>query len=147
MTPNTRAAARNDGRHSPTAVLRGKALFIPAKNCREIVARVEARLKGNVSNRLVPVLTKELGGDHVDQDDVVEVHRKIGHKFCISGGVPNYLLAYESPQIVRQFCKRVIDEVAADGGYILDASAIMQNETSIENMRAMTDFVRDYGRY
>ena len=111
------------------------------------MARVEARLKGNVSNRLVPVLTKELGGDHVDQDDVFEVHRKIGHKFCISGGVPNYLLAYESPQIVRQFCKRVIDEVAADGGYILDASAIMQNETSIENMRAMTDFVRDYGRY
>lgn len=84
---------------------------------------------------------------HVDQDDVFEVHRKIGHKFCISGGIPNYLLAYETPKVVRQFCKRVIDEVAADGGYILDASAIMQNETSIENMHAMTDFVRDYGQY
>lgn len=84
---------------------------------------------------------------HADQDDVFAVHKKIGHKFCISGGIPNYLLAYESPQAVRDFCKRVIDEVAVDGGYICDASAIMQNEVSIENIRAMTDFVRDYGQY
>jgi len=84
---------------------------------------------------------------HADQDDVFAVHKKIGHKFCISGGIPNYLLAYESPQAVRDFCKRVIDEVAIDGGYICDASAIMQNEVSIENIRAMTDFVRDYGQY
>ena len=40
---------------------------------------------------------------HVDQDDVFEVHKKIGHKFCISGGIPNYLLAYESQDKVRQF--------------------------------------------
>jgi len=25
---------------------------------------------------------------HVDKDDVFEVHKKIGHKFCISGGIP-----------------------------------------------------------
>jgi len=29
----------------------------------------------------------------------------------------------------------------------MDASAIMQNDTSIENMKAMTDFTRDYGVY
>ncbi len=84
---------------------------------------------------------------HVDQDDVFEVHKKIGHKFCISGGIPNYLLAYETPEKVRQFCKKVIDEVAVDGGYIMDASAIMQNEASIENVKAMTEFTREYGVY
>ena len=84
---------------------------------------------------------------HADQDDVFEVHKKIGHKFCISGGIPNYLLAYESPDTVRKFCKKVIDEVAADGGYIMDASAIIQNEASIENVKAMTEFTRDYGVY
>ncbi len=84
---------------------------------------------------------------HVDQDDVFKVHKKIGHKFCISGGIPNYLLAYETPDAVRKFCKKVIDEVAKDGGYIMDASAIMQNEISIENMKAMTEFTRDYGVY
>ena len=84
---------------------------------------------------------------HVDRGDIFEVHKKIGHKFCISGGIPNFLLSYGSPQEVRDYCKKVIDEVAGDGGYILDASAIMQNDTSVENMQAMTEFVRDYGVY
>ncbi|MBI9017691.1 MAG: hypothetical protein JEZ07_10585 [Phycisphaerae bacterium] len=84
---------------------------------------------------------------HVDQDDVFEVHKKIGHKFCISGGIPNYILAYETPDKVRALCKKVIDEVAADGGYIMDSSAIMQNDTSIENLKALTDFTREYGVY
>jgi hypothetical protein len=84
---------------------------------------------------------------HVDKDDIFEVNRKIGHKFCLSGGIPNFLLAYETPDKVREFCKKVIDEVARDGGYIMDASAIMQNDTSIENMKAMTEFTREYGVY
>ena len=84
---------------------------------------------------------------HVDQDDVFEVAKKIGHKFAISGGIPNYLLAYESPEKVREFCRKVIKDVAADGGYIMDASAIMQNEISIENMKAMTETVCEYGVY
>ncbi|MBN1817528.1 MAG: hypothetical protein JW828_09205 [Sedimentisphaerales bacterium] len=84
---------------------------------------------------------------HCDQDDLFEVHKKIGHRFAISGGIPNFLLAYETPDKVRAFCKRIIDEVACDGGYIMDASAIMQNEISIENIKAMTEFTREYGVY
>ena len=84
---------------------------------------------------------------HVDRGDIFEVHRKLGDKFCLSGGIPNFLLSYGSPQEVRDYCKKVIDAVAGNGGYILDAGAIMQNDTSAENLRAMTDFVRDYGVY
>jgi hypothetical protein len=84
---------------------------------------------------------------HVDQGSIFEAHKKLGHKFCLSGGIPNYLLGYKSPDDVRAFCKQVIDEVAQDGGYILDASAIVQNDAKIENIRAMTDFTREYGVY
>ena len=84
---------------------------------------------------------------HVDQADLFEVHRRIGHKFCLSGGIPNYLLSYCSPQEVREYCRKIIDEVAREGGYIADAAAIMQNDTSIENIRAMTEFIREYGVY
>lgn len=84
---------------------------------------------------------------HVDQSDLFQVHRRIGHKFCLSGGIPNYLLSYRSPQEVRDYCRKVIDQVARDGGYIADAGAIMQNDTSIENIRAMTEFIREYGVY
>ena len=84
---------------------------------------------------------------HVDQADIFEVHRKLGHKFCLSGGIPNYLLSYGSPEDVRARCKEVIDGVAGDGGYIMDASAIVQNDARVENIRAMTDFTREYGVY
>ena len=84
---------------------------------------------------------------HVDRDDIFDVHRRIGHKFCLSGGIPNYLLAFGTPDQVRACCKKVIDGVARDGGYIMDASAIMQNAAKVENVRAMTDFTREYGVY
>jgi len=84
---------------------------------------------------------------HVDQDDIFEVHKKIGHKFALSGGITNFLLSYGTPDEVRAHCKKVIDEVAQDGGYIMDASAIVQNDGSVENIKAMTDFCREYGVY
>ncbi len=84
---------------------------------------------------------------HVDQGDIFRVKKEIGHKFCISGGVPNYLLSYGTADEVRQCCKKIIDEVALDGGYIMDASAIIQNDASIENMKVMTEFTREYGVY
>jgi uroporphyrinogen-III decarboxylase len=84
---------------------------------------------------------------HVDRGDVFEVHRVLGQKFCISGGIPNDLLAFGTPQEVRECCKRVIDGVAGDGGYVLDASAIMQGDTKVENLRALTEFTREYGVY
>jgi len=38
-------------------------------------------------------------------------------------------------------------EERSNGGYIMDASAIMQNDTKIENLKALTDFTREYGIY
>ena len=84
---------------------------------------------------------------HVDKGDIFEVHRRIGHKFCLSGGVPNYLLGYGTPDEVRQYCKKIIDGVAREGGYIMDAGAIIQSDARVENTRAMTEFTREYGEY
>ena len=84
---------------------------------------------------------------HVDRGDIFETHRKLGHKFCLTGGVPNTLLSYGKPADVRKRCKEIIDSVARDGGYIMDASAIIQNDARVENIRAMTDFTHEYGVY
>lgn len=84
---------------------------------------------------------------HCDRDDVFEVHKVLGHKFCISGGIPNHLLAFGKPQDVRDYVRKVIKEVAQDGGYIMDASAIVQNDATIENMKALTETTREYGVY
>lgn len=84
---------------------------------------------------------------HVDKADIFEAHRVLGNRFCITGGIPNFLLTYGTVDEVKDCCKKVIDEVGADGGYILDASAIIQNDAKIENVRAMTAFTREYGVY
>ena len=84
---------------------------------------------------------------HVDQGDIFKAHRILGKRFCLSGGIPNVLLAYGKPEEVRAHCKKVIEGVAQDGGYIADAGAIVQNEAQIENVRAMTNFIRENGVY
>jgi len=84
---------------------------------------------------------------HVDRGDIFEVHERVGHKFALSGGIPNDLLTYGTTDDVRAHCKKVIDGVAKDGGYIMDAGAIIQQDAEIENVKAMTDFTLEYGVY
>ncbi len=84
---------------------------------------------------------------HVDRADIHEAHRKLGDRFCLSGGIPNVLLSYGTEDEVRAKCREVLDSVARNGGYILDASAIMQNDTKPECLRAMTEFAREHGVY
>ena len=68
-------------------------------------------------------------------------------KFCLSGGIPNWLLTRGKPEEVRQQVRKVLEIAARDGGYILDAGAIVQNDATIENIRAMTDAGREFGVY
>lgn len=84
---------------------------------------------------------------HIDRTDIHEAHRKLGPKFCLSGGVPNTLLSFGTQEEVRECCRGIIDGVAREGGYVLDSSAIMQNDTAPDNLRAMTEFAREYGVY
>ena len=84
---------------------------------------------------------------HVDQGDIFKAHQVLGDKFCLSGGIPNVLLAYRPADEVRAYCKKVIEGVAREGGYIMDASAIVQNDATVENMKAMTEAAREYGVY
>lgn len=84
---------------------------------------------------------------HLDQGDPAKVFAKLGGKFCLSGGIPNAMLAYSTPDKVRAKCREVIATCARDGAYIMDASAIVQNDATIENMRAMTEATLEYGTY
>ena len=84
---------------------------------------------------------------HVDQGDIFAVHRKLGHKFCLSGGIPNLLLSFGTEQQVRDAVRNVIAGVAQDGGYIMDASAIIQNDAKVAHLRAMTEATREFGVY
>ena len=105
--------------------------------------------EGNWDAHLETFATRPAGSIiyHIDRGNPSEIHKALGDKFCLTGGIPNALLMNGTQDQVRAYCKRVIDEVAGEGGYIMDASAIVQNDATIENIRAMTDFTREYGVY
>jgi hypothetical protein len=84
---------------------------------------------------------------HVDRGDPSKAHAVLGKKFCLSGGVPNAMLMMAAPEQVKAHCRLLIESIGAEGGYIMDASAIMQNDTAIENLKAMTDATIEYGVY
>jgi hypothetical protein len=84
---------------------------------------------------------------HLDRSNPEEARRVLGKKFCLSGGVPNALLTFGKPEDVKAHCRKLIETLGAEGGYIMDASAIMQNDATIENLRALTDATLEYGVY
>ena len=84
---------------------------------------------------------------HVDRGNPLLAHRKLHDKFALSGGVNNVTLAIGTPAQVRQEVKTLIETVAKEGGYIMDASTIMQNDTKPENMRALVEATREFGGY
>ena len=84
---------------------------------------------------------------HIDRTHSDMAQEILGDRFCLSGGVPNIMLTFGKPEDVRAQCKKLIEELGADGGYVMDASAIMQNDATLENIRAMTDATLEYGVY
>ena len=81
--------------------------------------------------------------DHVDMRRAKEV---LGHKVCIAGNVPISLLSVGTPDEVRAYCKDLIDNVGHDGGFILAPSG-QTEAVRVENVKAMVDFTKEYGRY
>ena len=84
---------------------------------------------------------------HIDRGDPQTVHNKLHDKFAISGGLNNITLAIGTPEQVRSEVKKLIDILGKEGGYIMDASAIIQNDAKIENMKAMVEATREFGVY
>jgi uroporphyrinogen-III decarboxylase len=62
------------------------------------------------------------------------------------GSVPNIQLLAGTPDDVRATCRRLIDSIGRDGGYIMDTS-VMLDEAREENLAAMIEFTKAYGRY
>ncbi|MDO9533771.1 MAG: uroporphyrinogen decarboxylase family protein [Bacillota bacterium] len=84
---------------------------------------------------------------HVDMTDMAQAKKILGGRFCISGNVPNTMLAFGKPDEVKEYVKRLIDEYAADGGFIIDAAAVILADAKEENIRALIEAAREYGVY
>jgi hypothetical protein len=82
---------------------------------------------------------------HFENVDMIRAKKILGDTACITGGFPIYLLSYGTRQDVVDECKRLIDGCAAGGGFIFGTDAAF-DDVKPENMEAMIDTVKTYGR-
>ncbi len=81
-----------------------------------------------------------------DSSDIKRTKEVLGNHMCIMGNVPSSLLQVGSPQEVKDHCKWLIDVVGKDGGFIMHPRSAI-DEAKPENLKAMFDFTKEYGRY
>jgi uroporphyrinogen-III decarboxylase len=56
------------------------------------------------------------------------------------------MLITGSPQEVKEYCRKLIQEVGKGGGFILSGGSVADNP-KLENLQAMMAAVREYGWY
>jgi uroporphyrinogen-III decarboxylase len=81
-----------------------------------------------------------------DRTDMLKAKEIPKDPVCIEGNVPSSLLQIGSVQEVKDYCKNLIDAVGNGGGYILGPRS-SNDEVKPENLKAMIEFTKEYGRY
>lgn len=70
---------------------------------------------------------------------------QLGDHMCIMGDVPATLLKLGEPDEVDEYCRRLITELGADGGFILSSGCTIPVDAKAENVKAMLQSVHRYG--
>ncbi len=83
---------------------------------------------------------------HLDTTDIFKAKEILKDHTCIKGNVPASLLQVGSVQDVKDYCKKLIDIVGKNGGFILSPRG-STDEVKPENLMAMIEFTKEYGVY
>ena len=79
--------------------------------------------------------------------DIFRAKEVIGDHCCIFGDVPATMLAFGGKEEVSEYCKKLIEEVGKDGGFILGAGCEIAPNARADNVKAMIDSVKEFGYY
>jgi len=63
---------------------------------------------------------------------------------CIYGDLPAAMLSHGKPEEVEAYCKKLIDEVGRDGGFILGSGCAVPPDCKPENFRMMLETAKHY---
>jgi uroporphyrinogen-III decarboxylase len=107
-------------------------------------------VEGGYNQRLDILADSDIPAGHTvwmfDHTDMKEAKKKMGSWACFGGNVPGSIMKTGKPQDVSNYVKKLIDEVAGDGGYILANGAVLDDSTP-ENVHALIDTGKEYGKY
>ena len=84
---------------------------------------------------------------HLDRGSPELAARKLKDRFAISGGLDYNVLTMGTEDDVRAHLKDLFSWLKPDGGYMLDATALMLSDVKPENLRAAARYAMDFGGY
>lgn len=79
--------------------------------------------------------------------DIAEAKRRVGNKVCLKGGVNTLTLLRGTPEDVMREVKYCIESAGKGGGYILGSGDDIPTDAPVENVKAMVEGAKIWGRY
>jgi hypothetical protein len=83
---------------------------------------------------------------YFDRTDMAKAKKILGAKCAIQGNVPSSLLVTGTPEDMKSYCRKLIEDCAPGGGYLMCAGCTPDNPR-LENVRAMYETVKEFGCY
>ncbi len=104
--------------------------------------------EGRYNTRLERIMETPKGSSIwlFDQTDMARAKETIGSVTCIQGNVPLSLMHAGTVGQVAEHTRKLIDVAGKDGGFIIDVGAVA-DEGKDENLLAMVNTAKEYGRY
>jgi hypothetical protein len=81
-----------------------------------------------------------------DQTNMANAKKTVGKVACIAGNVPVSIAYTATAKEMKEYCRKLIETCAPGGGYILTGGTTFDMARP-ENIRAMMEAVKEYGRY
>jgi uroporphyrinogen decarboxylase len=80
--------------------------------------------------------------------DLIALKERWGDRLSFCGAIDTHrILPSGSPEEVRAEVRRVIDMLGPGGGYLVSSVHTVMDDVPAENILAMTDEVKEHGRY
>jgi uroporphyrinogen-III decarboxylase len=79
-----------------------------------------------------------------ERTDIFKAKEILGDTICIEGGVPSSIMIHGTTDDVKSYAKKLFDIVGKDGGFILNGDVGIPDEAKFENVKTLSDYVREY---
>jgi hypothetical protein len=84
---------------------------------------------------------------YFEHTDLARAKEVLGDVVCVRGNVPASMLLTGTPDEVTAYCRKLIETVGKGGGFILSAATPIPDEAKPQNVLAMFEAARRFGRY
>lgn len=80
--------------------------------------------------------------------DIAEIKKRYGHKLCLKGNLNTFdFMLNATPRQVEEKAKRLIDDCAGGGGFVLSTGDQCGRDTPDANLFKLVEVAQTYGRY